>query len=788
VFWSSSPDLRSWGRVALSCVVAVSLLFLLAPAADAACPCDVADALRSAGLLQEAEAAYERLAASPAPEACAVEGLDALATERARRARLLAHSLESDGVGENTVTALATAVRAGREDEIARTFRSEVRGGQGFAIARALKVSGFPQAAGNVLAEAIAADPSAELPDDLRGLSDAGLHLAAAEALSRAGLDEPAREELELALKEDPTLDVPDELASPNRELPKWRSVLGAAGPWLRTVAEIVIAALAALALALLGFRLVGRFRVRLIIDPFTGGAGDNAGPDMTAAVRENYGRLRDQSGGTALKLVTSSGETSIGLPPEVAKEYPQAALIAALIGFIDRLFPARTRKANGYLRPRDPTRGAGVTVTFARRYGKTFGEITLWESDYGPLAPQGEKDPPQPAYDRVAVPAATWLMYEAGERALRRRLPLDQLPLVRRLPSVWQFQILGARDWRSYALFAVGAEAHARGDEPSARRRYLDALRHEPGNRGAKFNLAVAELEGVGAEGNGPERARSRLEELQRTLEATGEQEQEAMWYRVRYTQAVAGLGREPSEARRAAVDLCATLLDRLGEIDHRRTRRRSTKELRDFLRSVRPRTLVVLASALEEEGRPPRAEPPTATTLLARLKALWEKLVRALQAVLGIELGESVAASAGLAAPVDPNTLAAQLKAFAEKPDDPNVSDEFDLRVTHEAVVAHVITAYGSQEDATAYNLACYYARVRRWSDAEQSLHLAVELGGARLGEQALKDQALNTYLADAKRRSRLKKLIDGLKDPEPTPADDAPSKNAPAKPASA
>lgn len=496
-------DRRTQGSrvaAALACALVVGLWLAPTSPALAKSPCEVADALRGAGLLPQAAAAYRKLRAAPQPPPCAKMGLKALREERDRRARVLAQSLESDGVTKETVAALATAVRRGREEEIARLFGSEARGGQGFAIARALKLSGYSQAASDVLAEAIAADPSAEVPDDLRNLSDAEFHLAAAEALSHAGLDAQATAELELALKEDPTLDVPNELASPERRRPFWRSDLGAVGPWLVTIGEMLIAALAAAAIVLLIFRLPGRFRVKLIIAPFTGGGADStAGADLTAAVRENYGRIRDQSGGSATRMLESSGEVSIGLPAEVTTAFPQTALIAALIGFVNQLFPSRTRMATGYLRPRDPQRGAGVTVTLARRYGKVFGEITVWESDYGPLAPA---DPIQPGYDRVAVPAATWLMYEAGSRALRRRLPfVRRRPSVQRWlpPSFWDFQILATKQWRSYALFAVGAEIQKQGDVKGARRRYLEALRYDPANRGAKQNLADAELQGAG-------------------------------------------------------------------------------------------------------------------------------------------------------------------------------------------------------------------------------------------------------------------------------------------------
>jgi hypothetical protein len=494
------------GSAALSTVC----LALVTPAL-AKSPCDAADALQGAGLLPEASLRYQKLSALPQPPPCAQRGIKALDKERSRRARELSTSLESFGVSDATVTSLVALVRSGNEKAIPSLVGPEIRAGRGFDIAVSLKKAGYAEAAKRVLVEAIAADPTAEVPEELRATSDAHLHLEAAKALSDAGLDAEANTEVALALKENPSLPVPDKLASPKREQPFWRSWLGAVGPWIVTIAEMTIGVLATVGLVLLVCRVPGRFGVRLVIDPFTGGnsttaaseAGTTAGSDMTAAVRENYGRLRETHGGQALKMVSSSGEASIGLPPEVTQQYPQAALIAALVGFIDRLFPSRTRQAIGYLRPRDLERGVGVTVTLKRRYGKVFDEITIWESDYRTPITLSEGEPKQNAYDRLAVPAATWLMYETGNLTLRRRLGrrLGRLGAVPQSlpPSFWEFQILATKDWRSYALFAVGAEIHDRGDVGSARRLYLKALNHDPANRGANFNLAVADLEGAG-------------------------------------------------------------------------------------------------------------------------------------------------------------------------------------------------------------------------------------------------------------------------------------------------
>lgn len=280
---------------------------------------------------------------------------------------------------------------------------------------------------------------------------------------------------------------------------------------------------------------------------------------------------------------------------------------------------------------------------------------------------------------------------------------------------------------------------------------------------------------------GEGHERATIRLDELQATLEAASNYDEDALWYRVRYTQAVAWLGHEPKEkARKAAVDLCAKLLDRLANIDHLPRRKRSTMELRDFLRSVAPRSFIVLASALQEEGQRQRAK-TDAKTQCAPLKAALTKLLAPLKALLkrlsSALLGEDRPPC--IATSVNAEMLKKQLIAFADHPCDTNVSQEFHHQVTHPAIVAYVIAKYGTMDFYTAYNVACYYARIHEWSKVEQYLRTAVELGGEKVREQALRDPALKTYLADKENRARLDKLAEGLEDPKPTPAGATPSK---------
>jgi hypothetical protein len=624
-------------------------------------------------------------------------------------------------------------------DAITSHFKTDIAGGNGFAIARALKLAGYPETANEVVAATIAANPDAVVPADLLGLSDAGLELAAAKALADAGLDAPANAQLQAALEKDPNLHVPDELASPSRTAPGWRGFLSRWEPRLRTVAEAVILVLAATALALIIARSVRRVRSRLAIAPFTGGANAEAGPAMTAVVRENYGRLTKESGGHRLGLVSSSGEASLVPPKEVISASPQVGMIAALVGFVDRLIPSRTREVRGYLRPRDPRRGAGVTVTLARRYGKQFGEVTLWEAEYGPLAPQGEKDPAQPSYDRLGVPAAAWLMFEAGNRSVLERL------------RFWRkFRLLGTENWRSYAMFAVGAEDHARGQFAVAERRYLTALALDPQNHGAALNLASAQLALADNDKKLNENAKERLEQLRETLEdQPGDYTSDELWYRTRYNQASAELHPEfgtGAAARKAAVGLCAVLLMKLDRLSTP-IRHRTSRKVRTFLEDVQPTALVTLASALRLDRRPPSTMPDTAK-------------------------------------PVDEDVLREELWAFARSPHDHEAAARFDAKVTHAAIVEYVLDKLGPPDARTNYNLACYFTRVdyadpeTKWSEAEDRLLAAVELGGSGVGERALVDASLPEYRDDDGRFERLKSAIERVTEPKPAAPPPAPA----------
>ena len=789
----------SWGtaRRRTGCAAALLVLAAASPAGAAATgaeptgPCALADRLREAGLLTAATERYhaiksaaqrraaERRKASggraPPPRAespalvCARSGLRDVVDARAHRAariraeatRLNAEAatrhalaerlhrshlaLAQTRVAEHTIERMEDAATLGMADQIPHlvgyAIHRDDRGRHGLAIARVLRSAGYPLVAASVAADTLAAHPAAELPPQLMRLVgarrslEARRDIARARAFVAAGLDEEAKEAVRAAIEADPTVHVPDEVASPTRALPFWNRARGRFGPWLRTLVEILIAALALVVLALLLARLPRRFRLRIGVDPFTGGPDEAVRSASAAAVRENYGRLM-RDGGHRLKYVNSSGESFEAVSRQVAEIYKPAGVVASLLSLIDRLVPARTRRLGGQLRVVDPQRGAGLTVTFGRRYGKVFDETTLWESDYG--RPVGAGRAAQSAYDRVALPASAWVTYAAAAstlpRGVRRRLRRMCPPrFARPARGGWgaPFRVLGTDDWRSYAHFVVGADLQARGALSEARLSYERALGRDPRNRGAAFNLGVLEQQ------DGLRRGRRRLKRLRRAI---GDDRADELWFRVRYAQTIGWLestsATRAKRARDAAVGLCAAIVVEREALRRRLRNRGHRRDQAAFLDSVLPSALLLLASALHAADA--RSTTPAAPGTCAPALT-WTRLLDQLRGVT----------------------------------DDPASIERFAAVVTH-ARLAELVVSRGGLDPPALYNRVCYDARLvhgapptdRRWAELEEHLHEAIRHDGPRLAAWASRDPALAEYRLDLGRRQRLIRLRSELR----------------------
>jgi hypothetical protein len=464
------------------------------------------------------------------------------------------------------------------------------------------------------------------------------------------------------------------------------------------------------------------------LVSVFTGNPSA-VGESTAVAVRENYGRLRSQFGGYNLKFVGASGEKTPALPQEVTSAYPDAGIVVALIALINAFVPSRVRELSGELRPRDAKRGAGVTLDFARRSGKVWEETTIWEADYGPLV-GGTDD--QAAYDRLAAPAAAWLMFQSAKRSFWR--------LLRRKRDL---EILGTRDWRSYALFAVGTDDVRNGDAESARRRFLAALGQDPANRGAAFNLASTEHQ-LGADDRAMSAsARERLVRLRSQIEADGDWARDVLWYRALYMQVVEWLdprNSDPQRARATAVKLCSWLLNTRDSFRRYELMLPVRRARYEVMKGFEPGAMVLLASTLVVDGHPPAAPtpwPPATAVTRSRLRAaLWAY--------------DRAGAGGGGA---------------------------FDAIATHDEIVQLVMDDY-PRDAPTAYNLSCYFTRCRNWDQAQRALDRAVEYGGEQTRAWALKDPVLEPYRTRQGAEAQLEQVIQEMTDPAPTqPAEPAP-----------
>jgi tetratricopeptide (TPR) repeat protein len=363
--------------------------------------------------------------------------------------------------------------------------------------------------------------------------------IARAKRARDAGFEADARTLVQQLVKDHPHTPIPPDLRTPDQRLGFWEGILGAVVPWLRFVAEALVALLAAAALALglvaIARSLRSRFRRSLVVAPFVGAHADPAGPSITSALHEHIGRLRNPRASRSLYFA-DSGESDFGqLPEAISSAFPQVGVIAALVTLVSRLGPRRLWRVTGTLLPIDPVRGAGLTLVVVREHAQTVEQITLWESDYhlvpdgGTAATSAGEDELASRFQRLALPAAVWLAYRPTLGTLSDPPPM------------------GTADWQSYATFAVGEEQQTCGNERLARRLYCEALDLDPGNLGARTNLAALLLAPV--PGELPEQ---RIEREQLLAEQIARVTQDPtmrmattdpLWYRIHYLQAISRL-----------------------------------------------------------------------------------------------------------------------------------------------------------------------------------------------------------------------------------------------------
>ncbi|HEU0250702.1 MAG TPA: hypothetical protein VFR48_08260 [Solirubrobacteraceae bacterium] len=370
--------------------------------------------------------------------------------------------------------------------------------------------------------------------------------LLQARRLQVAGFDEEARKLVKEAVQQAPVA-VPSQLREPDQQLGWWRELLGSAGPPARTALEIVIVGAGVVLLLLLIVTGLNALRLRFVpsarLAGFSGSADATLAPVLSAALSAMLSRMSDESPGRAL-MWQSGTEPKFELPASITEAIPQAGLLTGLVQMIDKLLYRKLFIVSGTVHPPHPNRGAGVTLLVTNRNGSRSEQVTVWEEDFV-LKEAGAKAEAAVRYERLILPVAVWLAYCPMLAPKRRRLPAQLLPQ-RRLQSP-----LGAHDWRSYALFALGELVPTAEQQ---RHLYELALDRDSANIGARLNLAALLMQRpagqVSPTGERAEIASGRSEGWKERLDEAGVHlgaidespaaAGQPIWYRARYMEAV--------------------------------------------------------------------------------------------------------------------------------------------------------------------------------------------------------------------------------------------------------
>ena len=364
------------GTVVATAAVLVALgsrtAFSQSPSPSPAPLCQKADALRTAGLLDDARRTYAEELAKPGSETCVTAGLKGLARQYLAR-------------GET------------------------------------LQRSGLTDAAATAFTAAFDLDPT--LGDEVVQALGEKRSLALAQQLDERGLAADARKLVEETLKKYPDADVPvslDHLLAGDRT-PRWTRFLERVTPVARTLGEILLLVLLAF---LVGQFVFSRTHRRLRIDEFRGPAADGSDAKVTLASTEFQALVRSRvlaiararRGTDRVDLADSSGGP-VAIPATVTKAVPQTAFLDAILQLVQYLLPPRDRPLTGLLLTASPSRGLGVTVTLSSRFGRQRATRTFW-ADELPEAAFAATGPA--SYLPFVVVVAAWTLREFRRRPFR--------------------------------------------------------------------------------------------------------------------------------------------------------------------------------------------------------------------------------------------------------------------------------------------------------------------------------------------------------------------------------
>lgn len=359
--------------------------------------------------------------------------------------------------------------------------------------------------------------------------------ISAARRFQASGLDDQADEKVKKLVEDHPDRAVPGDLRQPDQRIGWWQGTLNATVPFVRLVAELIIAGLLLLVAGALLIRLVtgaaARVQRSMRVAPVEGSGDAALNQSLPSALFEHLRQLKERGSSVNVRVAKATDSEFSKLPDALGSAFPQAGIVAVLAGVANRLIPSRLRLAALTARPADPFRGLGVTVAVQKPSGESVRETTVWERDFGlldgvPDPADGDDTPGR--YQRLMLPAAVWLAYQKDFGFDSRKKPLN------------------TGEWRSYAHFATGAVAHRQGGYPRAESQYLLALDQDKNNEGARLNLGSLLLSPKAAESRKQrdDRLGAAVKLLAPLAPDLGDKDQPgSFWYQARYLTAVAHL-----------------------------------------------------------------------------------------------------------------------------------------------------------------------------------------------------------------------------------------------------
>jgi tetratricopeptide (TPR) repeat protein len=486
----SARLLPKWiGPIALSLIMSGS-----GHSQEAQSPCAAADAFRLTGLLGDAKTRYAELVRDGDKTGCAIQGLrEIFAAEQAQRdqACAAADALRGAGFLEEANDEYKKLLTGNAKPQCAVQGLLETRKAKAAkkdelcSPANALRDAGYLDEAKTTYIKLLKDDSTLDcavqgLVSVKKNQDDSSIKRE--RALAAFGLHDEALKSIQKRLKEDDNAVVPDDLQYLSGGwLPGWRTFRRNLIPWTMPFLEIAAGAL----LLLLGLAIARNFLARLLarrtlnIGEFDSDSLEEKfkflGKDFPPIIRSQLNRIAAAAPGGQLDLVTGPIREITAIK-ELAGALPAtptnlvSQLAKAIPALIDWLLPERIVTLTGKLH-QPGRRGAGVSMQLVEN-GRIFANYTFWHHDFDD-ASDGSPDKLPGSLYQIAEYAAIWLVFEWPRFG-------------------WQpFELLGARDWKSYAYFRAGCFADEENRGAAAKNLYIKALQTDRKLRGARVNLA---------------------------------------------------------------------------------------------------------------------------------------------------------------------------------------------------------------------------------------------------------------------------------------------------------